>query len=223
MGLFDWLFRSPQFKRYEDAYALNRESLWSALEQTVKSEQNSLNPIWLVTHFTDTFAALQNKLDQWECDYEIVAAPIDANSLERDNLLSPNTLKIVLAELIPDATPNLLEVNRDKTIAMIVVERHPNLQYDERIIEFAKSLPFKVEFGYYLSLDDAVVSMIVGESTLTILRQLGLEEHELITSNMVSRRLKIALRRLVDSFTGDAKADSAIEWMEQNAGKASDS
>ena len=216
MGFLGWLFQKPQFKRFDDAYALTRESLWNSLEKTIRSDQHTFKSIWLITHFTDTFTALQDKLDEWSQEYEIVSSLIDPNALDRSNLLSPHAFKVVLAEMIPAATPTLQEVNREQTVAMIVVERHPHLKHDERIIEFAKSLPCLVEFGYYLSLEDTVVKMVVNETAVTILKQLGLNEHALITSNMVSRRLDKSLQQRVDSYAGDAPADSAKQWLELN-------
>ena len=217
MGILDWLFQRPQFKRFDDSYALIRESLWNALQRTVNSEQHALKSIWLVTHFTDTFTTLQDRLDSWGREYDVVAAPIDANALERSNLLSPSSFKLVLAEMIPDAFPNMLEVNRDQTIAMIVLERHPHPKYDDRIVEFAKSLPCLVEFGHYLSLDDEVVKTVISETTLTILKQLGMDEHELITTSMVSRRMNVTLGRNAEEYSGDQPADSAKEWLELNS------
>jgi hypothetical protein len=168
-------------------------------------------------HFTDTFTSLQVELETWQVEYEIVTQPIDPNQLERTGLLSASKIKIVLADLIPEVGDELLlEPNHDHAIAMIVVERHPHKKYDDQLEAFARSLPVKVEFGHYLSLDDDVIRLVINETSIKILKQLGMNEHELIASSMVTRRLNKMLQRVAETFRSDEPADSARQWLEIN-------
>lgn len=217
MSLLDWFKRNPiRFTRFDDAFALTRTALWKLLRQTVESPRHSAKTIWLVVHFTDTFAELQSQLDQWQLDYEIVTCPIDPNQLERSGLLAPSQIQVVLAEMIPADMTTMLEPSLDHTIAMIVVERHPNVRFDLQLETFARSLPRKVEFGHYLALEDEVVKTTINETSIKLLRQLGMSEHELITSNMVTRRLDKVLARAAESYRTNHPADSAKQWLELN-------
>ena len=218
MGLLDWLKNGKtRFTRFDEAYALTRPALWQSLRQTVQAPHHAAKSIWLVVHFTDTFSTLQSELDVWQLDYEIVSKPIDLNQLERSGLLSPGKINIVLADLIPEIGGEiLLEPNPDQTIAMIVVERHPQIKRDDQLESFARALPVRVEFGYYLSLEDDVVRLVINDTSIKILKQLGMDEHELIASTMVTRRLNKMLRRVAETYRSDAPADSAKLWLEAN-------
>ncbi len=217
MRLFDWFKSNPSCKRFDDAFALNRPALWKAIKQTIDSPLQANKPIWLVTHFLDTYSALQDQLDQWQVDYEIVSQPIDPSQLERTGLLSDSTIKLVLAQLIPESDPQYLESDYSQTLVMIVVERHPQLLHDQKIDSFAQSAPVRVEYGYFLSLEDDVVKLIVNETSLKVLKQLGMNEHELITSHMVTSRLNKVLGRMSETFVSDHPADSAKQWLEENS------
>jgi len=208
-------------------YAPTRSGLWKALHKSVVSPQHANKAIWLVAHFTDTFVALQSELDSWNLDYEIITTPIQLDRIPRTSLASPGKLNLVLAGLIPATDQELTqgrqptsdEPNDTTTIAMIVVERHPHFKYDDQVESFARSLPNNVEFGYFNSLDDAVLGHVIDDTFMTILRQLGLNDHELITSTMVSRRLKKVLKRVGATYSTEHPADSAREWIGLNSPK----
>lgn len=216
MGLLDWFKNQTRFTRFEDAFALNRPALWDSLKQTVLSPQHTDKSIWLVVHFTETFSQLQMQLENWQIEFDVITSAIDPNQLERAGLLSATGIKIVLADLIPEPYETLLDSNPANTVAMIVLERHPQIMHDHRVEAFARSLPVRVEFGHYLALDDDVVRLVVNEMSIKILTQLGMNEHELITSNMVSRRLSKVLQRLSPTFKTDRPAESAKQWLEIN-------
>ena len=218
MGLLDWFKNgSARFTRFDDAYALTRPALWRSLQQTVQSPQHSAKSIWLVVHFVDTFTSLQSELDSCQVEYEVVTQPIDPNQLQRSGLLSPASINLVLADLIPQVVDQImLEPDPDTAIAMIVVERHPQIQLDDQIESFARALPVRVEFGYYLSLDDEVIRLVINDTSIKILQQLGMNEHELIGSMMVTRRLNKMLRRVAVTYRSNKPADSARKWLKIN-------
>ena len=218
MGLFDWFKNgNARFTRFDDAFALTRPALWRSLGNTVQSPQHANKSIWLVVHFTDTFIELQGELDAWPVDYEVVTKPVDPNQLERSGLLSTNKIKVVLAELIPEVgSADLLKQENDSTIAMIVVERHPRMTCDKKVESFARSLPVRVEYGHFISLDDEVVRLVINDTSIKILKQLGMNEQELIASTMVTRRLNKMLHRIEPTYHSNKPADSAKKWLEFN-------
>ena len=83
MGLLDWIFKKKNFKRAEDTFALTREILWDGLKQRITLAQTQERATWLIVHFTDTFSELQERLEQWEVDYEIVSTQLSASQFER--------------------------------------------------------------------------------------------------------------------------------------------
>ena len=189
MSIWKGLFGNRQFTYFDDAYALTRETLWNSLESTLKSERYEDQPVWLVVHFFDTFNWLQDRLDGSDIPYEIETSEIDAKRFSYDSSVTQKGVRLVLAKtlLSADATSSSDE-NLERSLAMIVLERHPLIEHDLRIESIARSFPVRVEYGHYLALDDSVVRMVVNEATIKILQQLGMNDHELITSAMLTRR-----------------------------------
>ncbi len=218
MSIWKGLFGNRQFTYFDDAYALTRETLWNSLESTLKSERYEGQPVWLVVHFFDTFNWLQDRLDGSDIPYEIETSEIDAKRFSYDSSVTQKGVRLVLAKtlLAADATSSS-DGNLERSLAMIVLERHPLIEHDLRIESIARSFPVRVEYGHYLALDDSVVRMVVNEATIKILQQLGMNDHELITSAMLTRRLKKVLRRMQSSFESDLAADSAADWIALNS------
>jgi len=219
LGILDWLFKKKRFERFEDTFALNRDRLWKAVYECIVAPQNSGKSIWLVVHFMETYSELQSLLDEWSVDYNVQSKRLNVRELEQAGLLKPDSVSLILADLIPEVTTQNLALENDDAnrIAFIVVDRHPLFSRDQRIESFARSLPTLVEFGYYLALDDAVVKLVLSDTALTVLKQLGLNEHQLIASNLVSRRLNVALKRMEAEYASTDDADSATQWLEINS------
>ena len=106
-------------------------------------------------------------------------------------------VQLILAPLLDDYHPPLQDQTRhsDQMVALMVLERHGDIRRDDSIESFCRSAPMPIELGYFLSLDDPLVKEVVSPTSRLVLEQMGLEEHELITSNLITRRLDKSLRR----------------------------
>jgi hypothetical protein len=224
MGILDWFKNKKRFIRCDDMYATTRTGLWQSLRKTVDAPQHSQKAIWLIAHFPETFMALQDELETWETEFEVVTQPVKIEEFERAGLAQQGKVYLILAQLLQheadhgDTNPFAKDINAtdSTTIAMIMVERHPLISHDERLEKFGRAIPRTVEFGYFNSLDDEVLSHVINDTLLTILKQLGLNDHELITSTLVSRRLEKVLKRVASTYKSDLPADSAREWIKLN-------
>ena len=216
MGLLDWLTGQPKFNRFEDSFAMTRANLWAKLQIAIAQQQNEGRRVWIVTHFADTFVEIQNLLADWQVEYQICEQEIRPQSAFESTRDQNGSVLLILSDLITltDAAPATFDDS--VAIAIIAVERHPLVENDQKLEEFAKRLSCPVRFGYYLAIDDVVVSRAVSETTIQILRQLGMKDHELITSNMITRRLEKVLTKERKQFTKNQRADSAEEWYRLN-------
>lgn len=215
MGLFRWLFQPKPFRRVDDSFAFNLETQLDSLGEIVEAQGNAGKAIWLIVHFTDQFEVVQTQLETLGLDFEIVTTEIDPDNLS-STFKSPGNVFLVLAQLIPDSVASLLEVDLSSTIAMVMLERHPNPTHDHRIEQFARNVPVKTEFGYVLSFDHPVIQEVVNEQTMTVMKQLGLKESELISSTIVSRRIAAYVAKQAEQFHADIEASSAQQWIELN-------
>ena len=216
MGILDWLTGRPSFNRFEDSFALNRPNLWAKLKTAITSQQGQGSCVWLITHFADTFETLQDLLDEWQIEYLICSNELTPQSALESIRGQNETVLLVLADLVTVTNSANLNFDNSDVISMIVVERHPRVENDQKLETFAKSVPCPVRFGYYLAIDDVVIRRVVNDTTIKILKQLGLKDHELITSNMITRRLDKVLAREAKQFATNHRADSAEEWYQLN-------
>lgn len=216
MGFLDWLTGQPSFNRFEDSFAMTRVSLWAKLKSAISQQQQQGSRIWVVAHFADTFVELQDLLGEWQIEYEICDRELQPQTALESTRDKDNAVLLVLSDLLTLTDSAELAFDDSVTVAMIVVEKHPLIGMDNKLESFSKSLPCRVRFGYYLAIDDVVVKRVINETTIQILKQLGMKDHELITSNMVTRRLNKVLEREGKLISTNHRADSAEEWYQLN-------
>jgi len=128
---------------------------------------------------------------------------------------TPVPVMAVLASDLSIDIANSLNLDTSATIDIIVDERHPLPSVDERLEQFAGELPCRCRFVRHLSLEDPVINIFAGEWVQNVLKQLGMREDEAIESQMVSRRIKQAQRKIEGRSFGSADAESAERWLEK--------
>ncbi|MEM7455970.1 MAG: hypothetical protein AAF456_16590 [Planctomycetota bacterium] len=221
MSLFSRLFGPPKFIRFDDSFALDRESLWQPVGESVRQEADAGRTALLIVHFTEMFTQIQEQLEKLQLAYEVVTAPLGETDLrnlcgEKENVF------LVLAELLPE--PASVATARESTaprpsgqFSFIICDRHPVFTRDDRIEQLARRLPERTRMGYFLALDDVVIRRAIGDTTVQVLEQLGLGRREsLIASNVVSRRLATIQKRTEAAAASSLPADSAEEWYQLN-------
>ena len=197
MSLSDWWrrFRNGRlnYRRHEDAYAVDRPALWKALRQAMLRQQSLGRTVWLVAHRESTFLDLQDQLADWNCGYEIPMAALVPQDVPPDSVLDPASVKLILAPLLlaPIATGRPVgNMITDSPLAVMVLDRSFDWASDQQIESFCRTLPLPVELGYLLSLDDPVVADVVDPTSRLVLEQLGMQRHGLITSTMITARIR---------------------------------
>ena len=218
MNLLDRLFGKPNFFKLDDCYALDRQRLWEAISKGIVAQRTDDKLVVIVCHFPETFSNIQERLSQEEIEYQIPSSRLCVDSLQDAKKSKDNSVLLVLADLI-DELPD--ERNRPPIepafeLTVMVCERHPMPSKDRNIEKFCRDLPIPVRLGYFLALNDAIVELAINEMTFQLLKQMGLEEQELIASNMITKRLDKTLSRMERQMGEEVISDSAEEWIENN-------
>lgn len=200
MGLFDFLFggekKRTNVEIVPDHIWMTTEAKFAGLAKEAEERSKSETvAILLVAHFPDVQETLEEIANQQAWDVPCKAVPA-------------NNLNMALA-----AT---LKVDASAIIDIIVGERHPLPSVDDRLEEFADSLPCRCRFSHHVSLEDAVMKVFAGDWVKTVLRQLGMKEDEAIESDMVSRRIRQAQQKIEGRAFGSLDAESAAEWLAKN-------
>lgn len=197
--MLGWFRRWVGFRRHDDAYARTRQLLADAIRKSILRQQEMGKTIWLVAHAQDIFNDIQDRLGQWKLDYEIVMQPIEVKQLllasENQPLLDAGSIKLVHASLIPSTKPDGSKPDLETTVAMFVLDRNRDIEHDDRLDLFCRNVPIKFEVGYFLSLEDELVRTVLDDTAMLVLEQMGLAQHDLITSTMITSRLNRNLRR----------------------------
>lgn len=218
LSLFRWLFRAPRFTRFDDSYAMTHDRLWELLRKAIQLQQSEGYRVWLVAHFAETFFWLQERMAESGLDYRITdrqLAPSDALNIIRTNSTEAAN-QLALAELLLSTSTQPTPFDQHSKISVIVIERHPQIQHDWELESFARSIPCIVRFGYFLTLDDTVIQRVVPENMYRLLDLMGAGQHEMISSNMLTRGLEKALRKQAQKIHSDHPAESAKRWYELN-------
>ena len=155
-------FFARQLTQHPDSFALTRAPLWNSIAASIKLQQSMGKSVWLVAHFPATYLDCQKMLEEQGIDYHV-----ETETLTRDQTSAPanqQTLRLFLADLLQ---PIQREAGTDapapskERIAMMVVERHPCSTNNERLVEFARSLPNRIEIGHFLAMEDQLVRQLV--------------------------------------------------------------
>ncbi|MEL7500283.1 MAG: hypothetical protein AAFN77_21990 [Planctomycetota bacterium] len=197
--VFKWFRRWMRFRRHDDAYARDRQRLGAAVIEALDRQQSLGRTVWLVVHALDVYEQTQQLLEENQVAYDVVTSRIEMLPLVRSkgksSLLGVDSVKLVLANLIsvshrPETAPL-----SSTSLAVFVLDRSEDIRDDEQIDSFCRNLPMQVELGYFLSLEDPLVLQVLDPTALIVLEQLGLDQHDLITSSMITSRLDRHLRK----------------------------
>ena len=237
MGIIDFLssfglMQPLSFQRHPDSFAATRVTLYERMmeviksllrqhEQTQKRLQNQSqlpidSAIFIAAHFPEEFFRLQEELDNHGLEYEIITRPLDSQWFLDHSVGDTNILYLALAEFLTETTFGENEVF-GSALDLIVIDRHPEPFRDALLEQFARDFPAITRMGYFLALDDRVLRSVVNETTLLVLQQMGIDDQGLISSGIISKRIKKVLAREQKQRTEEGTpADSAEDWFELN-------
>jgi|GEM_PF-1246938 len=237
MGIIDFLssfelMRPLSFQQHPDSFAATRVTLYERLMEVVKSlhrqheqsqdrlQNRSQSPIdsaiFIAAHFPDEFFRLQEELDKQKIEYEIITRPLDSQWFLDHSVGDSHIIYLALAEFLTETTFGE-NVAFGTALDLIVVDRHPEPFRDALLVQFARDFPAITRMGYFMALDDCVLNSVVNDTTLLVLDQMGIDDRGLISSGIISKRIKKVLAREQKQRTVEGTpADSAEDWFEIN-------
>ena len=216
MSLSEFFHGMFQFRHHPDSFALDRETLWTSMADAIANQLNQPRPVMIISHFTETFLAVQAMVEERGFDHAIVVAPPTNELFENIAAGDEPPVQLALAQTVTSSPLAKSGVDwsifKRSTVAVMVTERHPLPRHDQAIAKFAKTMDRRVELGHYLSFDDVVVQRCAPPQTVGLLLQMGMGPSELITSDMITRRLNKVLAREGTQIHNEHPADSAEQW-----------
>lgn len=194
MGFFDFLFgRKTTVETLNDRIWLTDAARWKGLREELHEQATVCSGVLLVAQFPESRDALVSLRDEVDGYCEVRLA----------------------SELSSDVA-SYWPVDEARPAFVLVAERHPLRSHDDCIVEFAGDLPCKAQVAFHLSLEDALLKVFIGQQIEELLRRMGMDENESIDSNMVSRRIAAAQKKIASQAFGDSDAPSAADWLAAN-------
>ena len=120
------------------------------------------------------------------------------------------------ADDLPSVKNSLLGLDDLQLVDVIVAERHPLLDCDDALVEFARQCGCRFRISHHVSLDDRLLREFAGDWVRNVLERLGMKEDEPIQSRMVSRRIRDAQAILTRTAIDNSVVESAEAWFERN-------
>ena len=218
MAFFD-LLKFGSFNLFPDSYAVDRETLYRLFRPNLIQQLTQAKTVILALHFPAEFFAVQDLLTQWDIDYNLITRPLDRQWFQENKNAAGNKaghLYLSLAEFLIDTNFSGDE-SSDAPLALMMLDRHPLFRKDESVVRFADGFPGRSEVGYFLSFEDEVITRLIDKRLLNLLLQMGANDHGLIASSMLSKRLRKMQKRAVDTFSEvEQPADSVRQWYQLN-------
>ena len=234
--MWNW-FNKKRNRKLLDSFALLDSGKWKAIQKAVRDVESTGQATLLVTHFPSTFEWVQSNLEHAGLSYSIAPqrldrdaigslipsgkAPHSADTPVAENSVDAHSLHLLLAAQLEFAegetrSSPLPREAADQLLSVIVCERHPVAHQDRQLQMFFESLPWKTQLGYFLSLEEPLIRAAIGENAVVVMQQLGLNEHELITSQILTRRIDRFTKKF-DERQDLLDADSPGDWLDANS------
>jgi hypothetical protein len=221
MSFFDFLgefsfFRPLRFERYPDSFATSRIVLYRRLMEVIQAQTQAQSTVFIAAHFPDEFYRLQSQLHQHAVDYRLITHPLDRQWFSDHKTDSQGVVYLALADFLSQTRFSGQEIFSGN-LDLILVDRHPDPEQDDLIEAFARAFPATTKLGYFLALNDPVMQSVINETTLLVLKQMGIDKHGLISSGIISKRLtKVLIRESKRRNKQPQPADSIQQWYELN-------
>ncbi len=211
--------KQPGVTREPDKIWNTRLAEFNGLLAWIGSLNKDVSRALVVAHFPATFRAFADLLTSRAVAFESYSTPFEGSRLgDLSEYRLAGRILLALAQALPVKPPSRLNqiTTRDLEINVLAVEHHPLPSLDDRLSEFAASLPCPSRLGFYDSLDGPLMRRFDGAQIAQLMARLGLSDNECISSPMVDRTIRSAQQRIARRVSNPMTTDSAEQWFQQN-------
>jgi len=212
MSFFDRLFgRQPRVEQVSRIWLSEAEAL-EAVGVEVGQRLLDDRLIVVTSHFDDRLAEIEEMLRLVSIAFEKVEDRLEGRYADR-HVGGSNTATVLLARsdvLVGDQSPAESR-NPDRSVSVLMRERHGLEEYDKQVESFAASIPFRTRMCFFDSLDDRLLKVFAGDWVRSVLQQMGMKPGEAIESHMVSKRIQAAQQKIAQRYQHARKSGQLFE------------
>ena len=170
----------------------------------------------VIAHFPDTFRAFNALCLSEGIAVETYPSPFEGNRLRDLSEYQAGCCRLTMTQALPE---NLFEPIAPLTaggfeIYLLVVEHHPLPAFDDRILEFAASLPCPSRVTFHDALDGALLRHYGGDQIAQIMAALKMPDDESVSNALIDKSIRKAQEKIARRVTNPMTTDSAEQWFQ---------
>ena len=210
------------FSRLKKAEA--RDLIWLTAEAklngiviAVRDITRQGSSVLLVAHFEQTLSEVTEALREAGIGYSTVDRLISPSTFQEPAAANPeDAVRVCLSERIPALKCRVSPDIAGYPFSLLVAERYPVPERDDRILQFAYAYGLKDEVCFCSSLDDPLLKQFGAGRVMGAIRRLAEDEASPIAGKAITSAIKSAQRKLRGRVVGDERVRSAKDWFTYN-------
>ena len=181
------------------------------VSEAVTAGSNAL----ILAHFQSTLDAVEASLRARRIEYKSYL-PLDFSSLcaGRHSFTASN----VWAGLASYFQARALSPSEKShsSLSILLAEHHPLASRDRAVMDAAGSVPCSAQVIFHSSLRDPILEHFGGDRLRSLMKQLGMDEHECISSPVISTAIRNAQEKIESKLEREMRTDSPEDWLKYN-------
>ncbi len=204
MGLFSYLKKKPEFTENVCANEkAKEENMMSALRRSISGGRITI----LAYHFRHNRDTAVEWLDQYKIPYREQNNAYWLTGLSAIspvvNLIKSSDLRGYAANPVPEQS-----ISGD----VHLMEHYPIPDRDDEILALSDIASIKFQFIAWSSLDEPLMKVFGGERITGMMKQLGMNENEIISHPFVAKAIHNAQEKIAKKTNADSECKSSEEW-----------
>jgi len=202
--------KTPTFKTTDKIWKTEEGSLKGLLMMAMMRIQHQ-GSCFILTFFEEDSQKLGAFMNANQINFTTIDESSSLEDMRATSIYLLND-KSLLSTVVND----LLNRNAGSFNGEILLPGHyPLLSVEEKLLTKLAGMGY-LKFTFCLSFDDPTLKLFTAHNILPLLEKLGLDEHEAIEHDMVSRSLKNARKKIEGKVKTEIKAKSMKEWFALN-------
>ncbi|MFC1936290.1 hypothetical protein ACFLYP_01340 [Chloroflexota bacterium] len=206
-------------RRELDKIWKTRQLEYAGLVSFIESLDEHRTRVLVIAHFPATLRALSDLLTAKTVAFNSYLTSSEGIRLrELSEYQFPGQILLAVAHALPYKLPSRPKPNIscDFEINLLVAEHHPLPSFDDRISEFAASLPCPSRVCFHDALDGALLSHFGGAQMAQLMTTLRTPDSEFISNSKIDRSIRRAQKKIARRVTNPMTADSAEQWFQMH-------
>lgn len=200
---------------YEDRIWLDGNRKLDAICQDVLEASAGRSNALVLAHFKSTLAIVEEGLRARSIEYKSFLPPDFSSLCIRGHDPESTSVWVGLASYF-QARSSAPAEQSPSSLRILVAEHHPLFSRDEVVLEAARSLSCNPQVINYTSLTDPLLNHFGGDRMRGLMKQMGMEEQECISSPVISRAIRTAQEKIQSQVQREMQTNSPEEWFRFN-------